>query len=134
MQTAGVAAGPGCGPATASGAVELPIEEDGSHYCRGVSRLPYLRRDELDHAGQEVWDSIVGSRGATLVNEQGGAWKARSRHSSSSSGSTRRVRSRRLRTVRAVDSNWSGLRLSGVMPGTLPSPAGGLCPAAWSCP
>lgn len=36
-----------------------------------MSRLPYLRRDELDHAGQEVWDSIVGSRGAALVNDQG---------------------------------------------------------------
>jgi 4-carboxymuconolactone decarboxylase len=36
-----------------------------------VSRLPYLRRDELDHAGQEVWDSIVGSREAALVDEQG---------------------------------------------------------------
>lgn len=38
----------------------------GPHYgfrCRAVNRLPYLRRDELDHAGQEVWDSIVGSRG-----------------------------------------------------------------------
>ena len=36
-----------------------------------MSRLPYLRRDELDHSGQEVWDSIVGSRGAALVNDQG---------------------------------------------------------------
>jgi 4-carboxymuconolactone decarboxylase len=36
-----------------------------------VSRLPYLRRDELDHAGQEVWDSVVGSRGAALINDQG---------------------------------------------------------------
>ena len=43
----------------------------GPHYCRAVSRLPYLRRDELDDAGQEVWDSIVGSRGAALVNDQG---------------------------------------------------------------
>jgi 4-carboxymuconolactone decarboxylase len=30
-----------------------------------------LRRDELDHAGQEVWDSVVGSRGAALINDQG---------------------------------------------------------------
>lgn len=43
----------------------------GPHYCRAASRLPYLRRDELDDAGQEVWDSIVGSRGQTLVNDQG---------------------------------------------------------------
>jgi 4-carboxymuconolactone decarboxylase len=37
-----------------------------------VSRLPYLRRDELDASGQEVWDGVVGSRGASLVNDQGG--------------------------------------------------------------
>ncbi len=44
----------------------------GPHYCRAVGRLSYLRRDELDHSGQEVWDSIVGSRGgAALVNDQG---------------------------------------------------------------
>jgi 4-carboxymuconolactone decarboxylase len=36
-----------------------------------VSRLPYLRRDELTPGGQEVWDSIVGSRGAALVTDQG---------------------------------------------------------------
>ncbi len=37
-----------------------------------MSRLPYLRRDDLDPDGQEVWDSIIGSRGATLVNDEGG--------------------------------------------------------------
>jgi 4-carboxymuconolactone decarboxylase len=37
-----------------------------------VNRLPYLRRNDLGPDGQEVWDSIVGSRGAALVNEQGG--------------------------------------------------------------
>ncbi len=37
-----------------------------------MNRLPYLRRDDLGPDGQEVWDSVVGSRGATLVNEQGG--------------------------------------------------------------
>jgi len=42
-----------------------------AHYCRAVTRLPYLRRDELDHAGQEVWDSIAGSREAALINDQG---------------------------------------------------------------
>ena len=37
-----------------------------------MNHLPYLRRDDLGPDGQEVWDSVVGSRGATLVNEQGG--------------------------------------------------------------
>ena len=37
-----------------------------------MSRLPYLRRDDLDPDGQKVWDGVVGSRGAELVNEQGG--------------------------------------------------------------
>ena len=37
-----------------------------------MSRLPYLRRDELDPDGQEVWDGVVGSRGGSLVNDQGG--------------------------------------------------------------
>jgi 4-carboxymuconolactone decarboxylase len=37
-----------------------------------VNRLPYIRRDDLGPDGQEVWDSVVGSRGATLVNEHGG--------------------------------------------------------------
>ena len=36
-----------------------------------MSRLPYLRRDELTPGGQEVRDSIVGSRGAALVTDQG---------------------------------------------------------------
>jgi hypothetical protein len=42
------------------------------HYCLAVSPLPYLRRDDLDPDGQQVWDSVVGSRGDLLVNEQGG--------------------------------------------------------------
>jgi 4-carboxymuconolactone decarboxylase len=37
-----------------------------------VSRLPYLRYEDLDPERQKVWDSVVGSRGAALVNEQGG--------------------------------------------------------------
>jgi len=37
-----------------------------------MSRLPYLRRDDLDADRQEVWDSVVGSRGDQLINEQGG--------------------------------------------------------------
>jgi 4-carboxymuconolactone decarboxylase len=42
------------------------------HYCLAVSRLPYLRRDDLDPDGQQVWDSVVGSRADLLINEQGG--------------------------------------------------------------
>jgi 4-carboxymuconolactone decarboxylase len=37
-----------------------------------MSRLPYLRHDDLGPDGQKVWDAVVGSRGAELVNEQGG--------------------------------------------------------------
>ena len=36
-----------------------------------MSRLPYLRRDELTPGGQEVWDSVVGSRGAAQVTGRG---------------------------------------------------------------
>lgn len=42
------------------------------NYCRGMSRLKFLRYDDLDADGQKVWDGIVGSRGSQLVNEQGG--------------------------------------------------------------
>ena len=37
-----------------------------------ASRLPYLRYDELDARGQEVWDGVAGSRGGELVNADGG--------------------------------------------------------------
>jgi 4-carboxymuconolactone decarboxylase len=37
-----------------------------------VSRLPYLRRDELGADGQSVWDSIIGTRAGQLVNADGG--------------------------------------------------------------
>ncbi len=37
-----------------------------------MSRLRYLRYDDLDADGQKVWDGVVGSRGNQLVNEQGG--------------------------------------------------------------
>jgi 4-carboxymuconolactone decarboxylase len=37
-----------------------------------VSRLPELRRDDLDPAGQDVWDKIVGTRGDQLVTGTGG--------------------------------------------------------------
>jgi 4-carboxymuconolactone decarboxylase len=37
-----------------------------------VGRLPYLSYDDLDPAGQRVWDGVVGSRGSQLINDQGG--------------------------------------------------------------
>jgi 4-carboxymuconolactone decarboxylase len=37
-----------------------------------VSRLPDLRRDQLDPAGQEVWDLVVGTRGAQVLTPAGG--------------------------------------------------------------
>jgi 4-carboxymuconolactone decarboxylase len=37
-----------------------------------MSRLPYLRRDDLDDAGLAVWDGLESSRRTTLVNEEGG--------------------------------------------------------------
>ncbi len=36
-----------------------------------MSRLPYLRHDDLGPDGQKVWDGLVGSRGGELTNEQG---------------------------------------------------------------
>jgi 4-carboxymuconolactone decarboxylase len=36
------------------------------------ARLPYLRRDDLDDAGRAVWDALVGTRGRTVLNEEGG--------------------------------------------------------------
>src|SRR5260370_38492599 len=42
------------------------------YYCRAMTRLPYLRHDDLDARGQEVWGGVVGSRGGELVNEEGG--------------------------------------------------------------
>ena len=37
-----------------------------------MSRLPYLRHDDLDAEGQAVWDGLLGSRAGHLVNEKGG--------------------------------------------------------------
>ena len=37
-----------------------------------MNRLPYLRYDELTADGKTVWDSVVGTRGDQLVNEDGG--------------------------------------------------------------
>lgn len=37
-----------------------------------MSRLPYLRRDEIGPDGQHVWDKIVGTRTGELVNSHGG--------------------------------------------------------------
>lgn len=37
-----------------------------------TSRLPYLHRDDLDEASRRLWDSLAESRGAGLVNADGG--------------------------------------------------------------
>jgi 4-carboxymuconolactone decarboxylase len=38
-----------------------------------MSRLPYLRREDLDEPGCAVWDSIASTRGgSSLVNDEGG--------------------------------------------------------------
>lgn len=37
-----------------------------------MSRLPYLNRDQLDDAGQAVWDGLISSRGQRIVNDEGG--------------------------------------------------------------
>lgn len=39
-----------------------------------MTRLPYVRYEDLDARGQEVWDSLAGSRSGTgdLVNAEGG--------------------------------------------------------------
>ena len=37
-----------------------------------MTRLPYLRYDDLDDTGQQVWDGVTGSRGSELVNDSGG--------------------------------------------------------------
>jgi len=37
-----------------------------------ASRLDYLRYDDLDARGREVWDGVAGSRGGELVNDEGG--------------------------------------------------------------
>ncbi len=41
-------------------------------YCHDMTRLPYLRYDDLDERGREVWDGVTGSRGGELVNGEGG--------------------------------------------------------------
>jgi 4-carboxymuconolactone decarboxylase len=40
-------------------------------YGRGVSRLPFVTRDQLGADGRGVWDSIVASRGGQSVSAQG---------------------------------------------------------------
>ena len=37
-----------------------------------MSRLPYLRYDDLDNNGRLVWDGVVSSRGDRLINNEGG--------------------------------------------------------------
>jgi 4-carboxymuconolactone decarboxylase len=49
-----------------------PHNEPARYYCPGMTRLPYLRYDDLDDAGQQVWDGVTGSRGSELVNDSGG--------------------------------------------------------------
>jgi 4-carboxymuconolactone decarboxylase len=36
-----------------------------------MSRLPYLRRDDLDPDGEAVWDAVVSTRGQQVVHEEG---------------------------------------------------------------
>jgi 4-carboxymuconolactone decarboxylase len=38
----------------------------------GMSRLPYVHRDELDEDGQSLWDVFVETRGDGVVGEHGG--------------------------------------------------------------
>jgi 4-carboxymuconolactone decarboxylase len=37
-----------------------------------MTRIPYVRREELGPEGQQLWDSIVGSRGEVVVTRDGG--------------------------------------------------------------
>src|SRR4051794_37281341 len=37
-----------------------------------MSRLPYLRRDDLNEKGIEVWESVSRTRGVSAVNDDGG--------------------------------------------------------------
>ena len=37
-----------------------------------MSRLPYLKHDALDESGHALWDSLATTRGAAIVNDEGG--------------------------------------------------------------
>lgn len=37
-----------------------------------MTRLPYLREDQLDESGRVLWNRLLESRGAGIVNEEGG--------------------------------------------------------------
>jgi 4-carboxymuconolactone decarboxylase len=37
-----------------------------------MTRIPYLRREELGPEGQQLWDSIIGTRGDSVVTAEGG--------------------------------------------------------------
>jgi 4-carboxymuconolactone decarboxylase len=37
-----------------------------------MTRLPYLRREEIDRPAAALWDSITSTRGAAVVNDEGG--------------------------------------------------------------
>lgn len=36
-----------------------------------MSQLPLLRHDELDEAGQQVWEAVISTRGQRVVNPEG---------------------------------------------------------------
>lgn len=38
---------------------------------RAMSRIPYLRREELGPEGQQLWDGIVDGRGDAVVTAAG---------------------------------------------------------------
>jgi 4-carboxymuconolactone decarboxylase len=52
--------------------LKLSLGDGGPMYSRLMTRLPYLRRDELDDAALAVWDALVGTRGRDVVNDEGG--------------------------------------------------------------
>jgi 4-carboxymuconolactone decarboxylase len=59
-------------PARAGRAHERLLQPGCGHYGRSVSRLPDLPRDQLDPAGQEVFDHVLGTRGSQLLTPAGG--------------------------------------------------------------
>jgi 4-carboxymuconolactone decarboxylase len=56
-------------PTPARTATALPTAD---MYGHDMTRLPYLRYDDLDDRGREVWDGVTGSRGGEVVNAEGG--------------------------------------------------------------
>jgi uncharacterized protein len=70
--------GAGAGAADEHVAVGLPAVPEragrivGRGYCSAMSRIPYLRRDELGPEGQQLWDAIVNGRSDLIVTADGG--------------------------------------------------------------